>query len=327
MKKVIFPLLLLTLLISTYSCSTDFDMYADYEDMTVVYGMVDISDDTTWIKITKAYTGPGNALVLAQNPDSSNYPYKLDATIVGKKNGVTLDPLVLDTITIHNKDLADSIHPFYSPDQLMYYTTGDFDEEAEYTLNINKHDGLITASTGLVGNFGIIKPNSRFSFNKTSDGTIEWNAADNGIKNEVTLSFNYLELAPGESDTLHKSFSWYVGTVKAKTDEGTEILDVQYSGEYFFNLLENELEPIPNVERWADSVYITIAAGSQVLTTYLDINSGSSSLLEEVPVYSNIEGGTGIFASRNTVLKAVLLSTATERQIIEDYDLGFKFKQ
>ena len=80
-------LLILTVIIALCysSCSTDFDMYAEYKDVTIVYSIVDMDDDTTWVKITKAYTGPGNALLLAQNPDSSNYPYKLNGVITGKK--------------------------------------------------------------------------------------------------------------------------------------------------------------------------------------------------------------------------------------------------
>lgn len=335
--KRIFPIILfVSMMFALVNCSTDFDMYADYEDITIVYGILDISDDTSWVKITKAFTGPGNALLLAQNPDSSNYPYKLEVVLSGKINGVLLEPVYLDTITIHNKEITDTIidnngdtlfiNPFYAPDQLMYYTTESLEPDAEYTIEINKNDGQITASTGMVGSFHVVKPNSRFAFSKTSDGIIEWMSAKNAIKNEVSLTFNYLEYASGYSDTLHKDISWYVGSVDSKSDDGGEKLVVSYSGQYFYDLLETELEPIPNVERWADSVYIKISAGSQVLTTYLDINSGAGSLLEEVPEYSNIDGGTGIFASRHSILKPVKLSLTTERTLIEEHDLGFKFK-
>ncbi len=336
MKKTILSIFILAAVIIFNNCSTDFDMYADYEDVTIVYGITDFSDDTTWVKITKAFTGPGNILLIAQNPDSSNYPYKLDATITGRKNGTDLEPMQLDTITIHNKAITDTVinnegdtvilNPFYSPSQLMYYTTETLDQDAEYKLTINKADGAMTASTGIVNSFNINKPNSRFAFSKTSDGTIEWYSAKNGMRNEVTLRFNYLEYASGYSDTLHKYVQWYVGSKDSKTIEGSEKLVISYSGQYFFDLLETELEPVPNVERWADSVYMTIACGSQVLSTYIDINSNAGSLLEEVPIYSNIEGGSGIFASRHTVMKPIRLSLTTERTLIEDHNLGFKFK-
>ncbi|MBT3174147.1 MAG: DUF4249 family protein [Lentimicrobiaceae bacterium] len=332
-------LLILTVIIALCysSCSTDFDMYAEYKDVTIVYSIVDMDDDTTWVKITKAYTGPGNALLLAQNPDSSNYPYKLNGVITGKKNGVLSEPLLLDTITITNKATIDTIinsdgdttvlNPFYAPNQLMYFTSTKLNKDYVYSLTIEKNNGeTLSSSTGLVNNFSVSKPVNRIVFSETADNSIEWTAPKNGVMFEVSLKFNYTEYAPGYSDTLNKSISWYVGTRNAKTSDGGESMDVSYSGPYFYSLLVSELPDVPNVTRWAGKVDITIASGSQVLATYLDINSGGASLLEEVPVYSNIDGGTGIFASRYTTTKEIQLSTTTERNLIENYNLGFKFK-
>ncbi|MFK5856681.1 MAG: hypothetical protein QM503_11160, partial [Bacteroidota bacterium] len=153
-----------------------------------------------------------------------------------------------------------------------------------------------------------------------------WNSTKYGKRYEVSLRFNYLELIPGSNDTLHKHMDWFLGVVDSKTTDGGEDLEETYQGTEFFSLLESELESIPNVERWADYVDIDIACGSQVLSTYLDINSGGGSMLDEVPVYSNISGGSGIFASRYTTVKAILLSVTTERTLVLDYDLGFKYK-
>lgn len=336
MKKILFPILLISSLIIFSKCSTDFDIYADYKDVTIVYGIIDISDDTTWVKITKAFTGPGNALLIAQNPDSSNYSYKLDVVLNGKDGNFELPPIVLDTVTIHNKALTDTVisesgdttilNPFYSPNQLVYYAIEPLDKDAEYTLVINKTDGQLTASTSLVGDFHVTKPINRIVFSETADGSVKWISTSNGKRYEVSLRFNYLEFAPGYSDTLQKSVDWFLGVVNSKTTDGGENLEKTYSGPAFYSLLESKLEPIPNVERWADDVDITIACGSQVLATYLAINSAGGSLLEEVPVYSNIEGGTGVFASRHTITKDILLSVTTERNLIEHYNLGFKFK-
>lgn len=336
MKNNIFYLFLFFVAFLT-GCSTEIDMYDDYKDVTIVYAIADISEDTTWVKITKAFIGPGNALLIASNPDSSNYSYKLEATLVGRKNGNDLEPIPLDTITIYSKHQTEYIinedgdtiiiNPFYSPAQLMYYAVGQLDSDANYTLNITRNDGVtLSASTGLVDNFSVIKPVNRIVFSQTNDGTLEWSSAKNGIRNEVSFTFHYSEFGDNYSDTLTKSVSWFVGVRDASTGDGGEGMDISYSGIRFFKILEAELPDIPNVERWAEKVDITIACGSQVLSTYLDINSGGASLLEEVPVYSNIDGGTGIFASRHTIVKTLKLSSTTERDLIEDYNLGFKFK-
>ncbi len=339
MKNLIIAFFLISSILLITRCSTDFDMYADYKDITIVYSMADISNDTTWVKITKAYTGPGNALLMAQNPDSSNYPYKLDVNLVGKKNGNSLTPIVLDTITIHNKAVTDTIidengdttiiNPFYSPNQLVYYAVGSLDKDAEYTLIIDKKGEVLTASTSIVNTFSVSRPVNRIAFSdspNSPDGKIEWSSTKEGKRYEVSLRFNYLEHLPGTTDTLLKSFDWFLGVVNSKTAEGGESLLETYSGSTFYYMLESEIEAIPNIERWVENVDINIACGSQVLATYIDINSGNGSILDEVPSYSNIDGGFGMFASRYNAEKSILVSFVTERTIVLDYDLGFKYK-
>lgn len=110
--KSIFLSFIAIISLSLVSCSTDVDNFADYEDITIIYGLLEPGTDTTWVKITKAFLGPGNALVIAQNPDSSNYANKLDARLI-KKKGTNEDIIQLDTITISHKRPGDSI--FTSP--------------------------------------------------------------------------------------------------------------------------------------------------------------------------------------------------------------------
>ncbi len=330
-------LLLTIIVLLLTSCNTDFELYKDYKDVSIVYCIADISDDTTWVKITKAFNGPGNALILAQNPDSSNYPYKLDAVIVGKKNGVSLEPMILDTITIHNKAITDTIidnngdtvilNPFYSPDQLLYYTTGKLDEDTDYSLTIKKNNGdSVSASTGLVSNIEVIEPARFIHFNISKSGDIKWVSAKNGSRYMISMRFNYKEYAPGYIDTIQEYVDFFSRSVNAYSENGGDNMEVTYHGADFFSTLEAELPNINNVERWAGNVDLKIICGSKVLITYLDINSAIGNTLEEVPIYSNIDGGTGIFASRHTILLSLPLSVSAEYNLILHYDLGFVFK-
>lgn len=335
-KFVAFAVLFLTV----SRCSTDVDIYADYKDITVVFGVADVASDTTWVKITKAFVGPGNALVIAQNPDSSNYPEKLNAQLIGyKTSGDELPPIVLDTMTIHNKqrayyivgDNGDTVfHPFYGPDQLMYYAVGELKSDYSYRLQIDNNSKIITGESPLIGNFSITAPVNRVSFPTNPilpDPTVGWTSVKNGKRYEVTMTFHYKELIPGSIDTAYKSISWYVGSKKSAGLNGGEELEISYSGSNFFTLLQDKLEPIPFVQRWAGLVDIEIAAGSQVLDTYLSVNSSSSSLLEEVPVYSNMDGAIGIFAARHNILKSFRMATNSETELVNNYDLGFHLSQ
>lgn len=316
--KRLFGIFILSVMFS--ACSTDVDIYADYKDITIVYGLLDSSDDTTWIKVTKAFVGPGNALLFATNPDSSNYDYKLDVKITGIQNGVEKQNIVFDTITIKNKKVGDTI--FYYPDQLVYYSTEDLNPDYKYNLSINKQNGDLSSATGIVDDFSITSPNRYINFAYSKD--IEWNSAPFGKRYEVTLIFNYQELLPGTTDTLDKNILWYLGMRKSINVDGGEDMYIGYAGDVFYSTLENELEPILNVKRWTGLVDVIIASASQEFDTYLVVNEGANNLLSEVPIYSNVDGGTGLFASRKTITKSVQLSVASELKLIVDYpELGF----
>ena len=319
MKKILFTLLMLTSVFSVYRCSNTVDLYADYKDITIVYGLLDISDDTTWIKITKAFLGPGNAIDIAKNPDSSNYPYKLNASLVARKNSID-QTIVLDTITIHNKQAGDSV--FYYPNQLMYYTTTPIDGDATYTLKITSTDNVIQAVTPVIKNFQITKPVNRISFTSPV-GDIEWNSAQNGKRYEVELVFNYTEWAPGYADTLALQMNWFLSIEISNSTAGGEDMLTTYAGDGFYSRVQAEILPVDNVKRWAGPVDVIISAASQEFHIYIEVNGANGNMLQEVPIYTNVDNGIGIFGSRHTVSKPYRLSVQSENKLVE-MGLGFQ---
>ena len=128
MKKIQF-FFSLTLLMGIFvSCSTKVDLYADYKDIPVIYGLLDATQDTNYIKVVRAFSGSDEATVdatqVALIADSCNYPGKLDAKIYRYKHVYgtmyNLDGTIeLDTMTIHDKDSG----TFYYPNQRVYYTS------------------------------------------------------------------------------------------------------------------------------------------------------------------------------------------------------------
>lgn len=324
LKKITFVFLVISGIFWFNRCSNEVDLYAEYKEITVVYGLLDISDDTSWIKITRAFSGPGNALLIAKNPDSSNFPYKLDVTITGRKNGANQTPIQFDTITIHNKKPGDSI--FYYPDQLVYYTIANMDVEASYTLSVKTNENEYSAQTPLIDDFTITTPRNRISFYDNENVKFEWKTPVNGKRYEVSYVFNYKELMPGRTDTLNKTELYLVNDATSEGVDGTETIELTgYDGNKFYSQLESNLpdvNEIPGIKRWAGPVVVYVAAGSQELHNYLAINSSEGSLLEEVPIYSNIDNGTGIFAARHTSKKSVELSNLSLSELVE-MNLGF----
>ena len=70
MKKI---LIALVAAISFSACSTEIEVNAEWKDVTVVFGLLDVSDTIQYIKISKAFLGEEDAFVMAQEPDSLYY--------------------------------------------------------------------------------------------------------------------------------------------------------------------------------------------------------------------------------------------------------------
>ena len=91
MKKIY--LILSVFAVVFTSCDTDFDVNADWEEVTVVYGLLDagIGEETQQIKISKAFLGKMDALQMAQYADSINFDKdELAVKLIRvKNNGIT----------------------------------------------------------------------------------------------------------------------------------------------------------------------------------------------------------------------------------------------
>ena len=151
MKRVLL-LLYMPLVAFFASCSTDVNIYADYKEFPIIYGVLDANADTNFIKITRSFYVQGDPYESALNPDSSNYPGKLDVRIVEYCNGDSVREFILDTITIRDKSQG----LFYAPLQKMYYMTdrlpiNNDTKKYSYKLKVALPEFTLTTKTNLVG--------------------------------------------------------------------------------------------------------------------------------------------------------------------------------
>jgi hypothetical protein len=328
MKKYFVFLTLFICLQSFYSCSTDIELYADYKDVPIVYGIINTLADTNYVKITKAFCGnndnPIDANEVALVYDSSNYPEKLKAYIIELKgHGQTYQPtgrkFILDTLTIHNKQEG----TFYSPDQTLYYTPEQFHTGGyKYKLVIVKPDGdTVTATTTPIGkNIAILSYLAFFQSAPTnSKGRISFIADENAFLYEIKMRFNYREKHPSQP-MVSKSVDW---TYKAQSLSSFE-RNPKNEDEYFFYYSENSLfnalanaigndtlwnESHPNVTRYMDDFVVFLSAvGSELYESYETEQAMNNGLMTSFSGYTNIVGGYGLFSSCISIEKKLVLN-------------------
>jgi hypothetical protein len=89
-----------------------------------------------------------------------------------------------------------------------------------------------------------------------------------------------------------------------------EQLKLTFDGESFYSLLKNNLEQNPRIRRIIgdyDSVDqrtecfdVLLTMGNDDLKSYIEVNSPATGIVQERPIYTNINNGIGLFASRGS---------------------------
>jgi len=337
MRKLCFFLCTLLAVLSS-ACSTDIDLYADYKQMPVIYGLLDAKADTNYVKITRVMSVQGDAYQVAANPDSSNYPGKLDVRIIEYCNGDSLREIILDTITIHNKENG----VFYAPSQQLYYTTEQLNlngkkNKYSYRLKVALPDRTLTTKTDIVGNNSFGVQSLAVNFSKMYFGAVPrqflFNPAINATFYQVDMAFTFLEQRTPDGDSVPRTMQWNIGTfteshLSHSTDGNTYIF--YYRPELFYDKIKEFIggdTAVVGLRRYISDypVEVTITAGGEHLRQYIYSNDASNGFLMGDPEFSLIDGGYGVFSSRSTIRQSVRLAGETLPDLEAMTNYGFKF--
>ena len=313
MKKKLSFLLLFCL--SIFGCETDFEVNAPWKETMVIYGLLDQSKAVQIIKINKAFLGEGDANLFAQNTDSINYDPKDLKVVVYEtsSNGSILDSLIFHDSIISNKKPGD----FSTTKNIVYVSYQKLDSNYVYKLSVKnlKTGNIATASTSLLQRIRYSKPspdpnNTTISFvlsasspstnGSYSDLTTSWTTKPNAKTYQTNLRFYYLEKNLSTNIIEEKYVDWLQSAKQSQSISGNELIAQSISGLGFYQLLGSEIPINNNVFRYASKIVLTMTVGSDELNNYININSPSSDLNQEKPLYTNVNNGLGIFSSRTS---------------------------
>lgn len=325
MRKLYLFIILLISALFWFSCDKEVELLAEYEDIPIVYGLIDPADSVSYLRIEKAFLTDGDIFEAAANPDSNQYPYKLDVKVYSNNMSITFD-----TITVHNKE--DGI--FYNPDMQVYYavTKNMLNDEDEYKLEINNPvtGKTVTSSTSLIdaSNIRFSYPRLNIAFangiNQFVDKEVEFNSIEGGRIYQLNIRFHYSEynLVTGDS-TIHYVDWIFPNVTSDYLDAGNDIKFPYNGRDFYANLLEN----IPfkeNIERYHGQAELIVSAGDDTFNVYIEVNQPSTSLVIDRPSFTNIENGYGIFASRSHGGGFYSLNTYSVNQLRSYDQLNFK---
>ncbi len=306
------------------SCSEKIDLIGDFKETAVIYGLLNQADTLHYVKITRAFIGPGDATQIAQIDDSSYFD-QVDATISEKLNGITIRTWQLKDTLIQEKNTNGV---FYGPIQKVYYfktlatdanegqvisqipSETSLNKNAIYTLKVILNNGEfeVNGETLLASGLTTTASSQNFTF-KFSDNPGEYvstsvaaSSTGNCFVVNTKLEIEYNEYI-GNNKTL-KSFDWNLGEVDVEPNSSKSFIAI---GETFYNLVKSKVVIDPLITRRTfNGIRITLTGGAEELYNYMVVNKPSSSLAQTKPSYTNLSVTNGkrvigIFSSRQTV--------------------------
>lgn len=313
MKFILYISFSLSLFLGLQSCNEKIDLTGEYKETAVVYGLLDQTDSIHFIKITRAFIGPGNALEIAKIPDSS-YFKKVDGYVAEFVNGVQTRSWALRDTLIENKD-TNGI--FYAPTQKVYYfatkSTTALNQNATYKLHLSINDGLfeVDGKTELVKGITSTATGQTFQYefaknlNDYTNNAIPVIAGNAHIVN-TSLQVNIDEYTSA-TDKTSKSFIWKLGEVPT-TAESTIPNSFQVSGKTFYTLLAQNATNNPAIiKRNIRSIKLIITGGSEDFYNYITVNQPSSSIAQTKTTFTNLTATkshpvVGLFTARYTLV-------------------------
>ena len=328
MKKITSLFLLILTLFS--SCETEFNVNAEWKEVTVVYGLLDQSQGKQYIRINKAFLGVEDAFIMASVADSINYnPNNLEVKIeeVSAPGNVLDTKILSDTIMFKEDGLV-------STDENIIYifdTDNFLNDEKEYKLTITNlvSENIIYSQTKLIHDLTLMSsfnnPAYKMGFYSHIGGfsntTIEWTHSTNAAIYQMTLFVNYTEYG---TDTTVKTIQKVYPIIEY---DGNPNLSQQITGEEFFNLLAYNISSSTTVNRRVNNLDLLFSVGTSDLNTYIHLNEPPTGIVQERDLFTNIDGGIGLFTARyNKMQENIFLTTTTKEAIATHLDsLNFMF--
>jgi len=305
------------------SCSNELDVLDEYKEIPIVYGLINPNITVNYVRLQKGFLGVGNALVMAQQPDSIYYDTSIvDLQLIALKSGKDLKSYPLTPVFGIIKDeglFTDVKHIIYQ--LVMKNLNGDTIKPTagtQYKLKFtNKATGLVDSAITdiieplVVQNFGNSTTFAKINLASKDPYIVRLFPSNFAKVYGMIFRFKYLEENKVTRVLTNKSIDYYLPNVINKNT--SSILDIEFPllGQTIFQFLGSNIKVDPSVTRSIIGCDFELTAGTQQLYDYIQINAPSNTV-DYIPEFTNLSEGKGIFTCRiNNSIKNILFNDLT----------------
>lgn len=293
------------LLLSLTGCDNDLVLTADWQDIPVVYGLIDIDSDTSYVRIERVFFDEnGSAFGAAANPDSLYYA-NIDVRI---QNMTTGQSATLQRVEGEDFGLDRDPGVFATSPNILYQLIQDDLEMTggdELRLILNRGDNLPTVTADAVvlqpiTILGSLAPGVKLDFNTARETSFRWRAPAPDRIFDVNLSIRYVEQEianPGNIENYQ--IDWKVGRNIRRSEGEVGITDVKVLGLAFYQILRSSIPVKTGFRRYFQGIDLEVQGAGEALENYILISQANTGITssQEIPLYSNLSEGLGIFTT------------------------------
>ncbi len=309
------------------SCSTEVDLEAEWEDIPVVYAFLSAADSVHYVRVQKVFLEPdGNAIEIAGITDSIYYGDDVSVEIEHLGTG---EVFPLQRINGTEAGLPKDEGVFANEPNVLYRLDAEAidlqgGDRVRLRINRSEVEEPATATTTIVGQIDTTSfpsPSiriSRWDYNQVQ--AITWRPSPEAEIFDVRVIIRYRESTPEDiSDFQERQLVWPIADDLLR-DPSASRQSVEVRGESFYGFLASQIEPSQGEIRLLDGLDIIVTAGGQEVRDLVDISNANIGITsaQNIPVYTNVEGGLGIFSSRSQLIRRDIRITQEAQDSLVD---------
>jgi hypothetical protein len=328
-------LALFSLTIVTNGCKDDFDPSGDFEEVPIVYGLLNQQDTAHYIRIERAFLEKATSALTLARDTNSLYFKNLNVTLEQLGNvGQTVATFPLARVNGALEGYPRESGIFNNNPNILYKTKAKLFGTTKYRLTlVTKENKSYTAETTTLEDLRWGNPNSGnpidFRPDPTRPTNINWTIPS--VTNVALYDVSIRVLIP-EKDAFGvqkmQAYTWKAATnVSSRNqDYAGNSVQLKLDGLAFYKKLRALIPNNPNiVERCSRGVrveFVVTGVGKEIDDYIKSSNSGASGIAstEPTPKYTNITNGKGVLSSTFTHPNSE--SFPLSKNTIDEFTLG-----
>ncbi|MCC6725583.1 MAG: DUF4249 family protein [Saprospiraceae bacterium] len=328
MKKLLFAAAIFMAAFQ-FSCSNDFEVNAPWKDIPVVYAMLDAKDSVHYIRLEKAFlTNDEDATEIAKIADSIYYE-NAKVQLERVSNGQLF---TLTRVDGNNYGRPREEGVFATDPNWLYRIDSaslKMIPNEQYRIRIDRGNGLpeVTALALMIPPIKLVQPapntlGLNFSSTGVAKTTIAYEAPDSATIFDATLYIKYVEYpASNPSDLNYVTLEWPWAR-GLRRESNSNNFKIERVGKEFYEFMKVNIPEDETKERVFLGIDVELIGADNSVENYVNVSLANAGITasQELPTYSNISEGRGIFASISKVTKySVGLSTPTRDTLRNGY--------